>query len=109
MNRTRPKQIVIRMTEEEYQKVKKKVEKSGMSQQEYITRAITNKPIVNTGGLKELGLEIKRIGVNLNQIARSCNQGEKASLDEIRKIGKELNETWRLLRLSVQKQALEKQ
>ena len=36
MNRKRPKQIVVRLSEEEYQKVKGKIEKAGMKQQEYL-------------------------------------------------------------------------
>lgn len=47
MNRTRSKQLVIRMSEEEYETVKKKVEKSGMRQQEYLIRCFTGKPVIN--------------------------------------------------------------
>ena len=36
MNRTRPKQIVIRVSEEELEAIKEKVEQSGKSQQQYI-------------------------------------------------------------------------
>lgn len=104
-NRTRPKQIVIRMTEEEFDTVKAKVEKSGMRQQEYLIKAITGKSITNTDGLKELTPELKRIGVNLNQIAKTCNQGNQASYDEIQRIGEELNEVWQLLKQLAQKQA----
>ncbi len=74
MNRKRPKQIVIRLSEEEYQKVKDKIEKTGMKQQEYLIRAILNKPVINTEGLKEILPELKRQGNNLNQIARKLNE-----------------------------------
>ena len=107
VNRTRPKQIVIRMSEEEYQTIKKKVEKSGMKQQEYLIKAITGKTILNTDGLKELAPEIKRIGVNLNQIAKTCNQGNQATFDEIKQIGEELNEVWQLLRQLSQNRPLQ--
>ncbi len=33
------------------------------------------KQIVNTDGIKELIPELKRIGNNLNQIAKRCNEG----------------------------------
>lgn len=102
-NRTRPKQIVIRMTDDEFNTVKEKVELSGMKQQEYLIKAITGKHITNTDGLKELTPELKRIGVNLNQIAKTCNQGNQASYDEIQRIGEELNEVWQLLRQLAQK------
>lgn len=68
MNRTRPKQIVIRVSEEELaQNKKKKVEQSGKSQQQYIIEALTQSNIVNTDGIKELIPELKRVGNNLNQ------------------------------------------
>lgn len=104
MNRTRPKQIVIRMTEEEFEKVKRQVEKSGKKQQDYLIKAVTGKPVMNTDGIKEITPELKRIGVNLNQIAKTCNQGNEATYDEIQRIGEELNEVWRLLRRLAQGQ-----
>ena len=70
MNRTRTKQLVIRMSEEEYETVKKNVKKSGMKQQDYLIRCCTEKPVMNTDGLKELSPELKRIGVNLNNTLR---------------------------------------
>ena len=47
MNRTRPKQIVIRVSEEELAQIKEKVEQSGKSQQQYIIEALTQSNIVN--------------------------------------------------------------
>lgn len=98
MKRARPKQIVIRLTEQDFETVKKKVAKSGMSQQEYLTRAITQKEVVSTDGIKEILPELKRIGNNLNQIARSCNEGNQATHSEVVQMGKEMNDVWRLLR-----------
>ncbi len=109
MNRTRSKQLVIRMSEEEYETVKKKVEKSGMRQQEYLIRCFTGKPVMNTDGLKELSPDLKRIGVNLNQIAKTCNQGHQATYDEIHHIGEGMSEVWRLLRRLAQGQVSEPQ
>lgn len=107
MNRTRSKQLVIRMSEKEYETVKKKVEKSGMRQQDYLIRCCTGKPVMNTDGLKELSPELKRIGVNLNQIAKTCNQGHQATYDEIHRIGEAMSEVWRLLRQLAQGQVSE--
>ena len=105
MNRTRPKQIVIRMSEEEYAKVKTKVEKSGLKQQDYLIRAITNKPITNTDGLKELIPEVKRVGNNLNQLSRKANEGYVVGVEPLEQIQKELSELWQSLRQYIQKQA----
>ncbi len=104
MNRTRPKQIVIRLTEKEKEQLKKKVKKSGLKQQDYLIKCILNKKVLNTDGLKEITPQIKKIGVNLNQIARTCNEGNQATYKEIQEIGKELNEVWQLLRQLAQGQ-----
>lgn len=74
MNRTRPKQIVIRVSEEELAQIKKKVEQSGKSQQQYIIEALTQKQVINTDGIKEIYPELKRQGNNLNQIAKKLNE-----------------------------------
>ena len=98
MNRSRPKQIVIRMSEKEFEKVKNQIEKSGMKQQDYLIKCITKKKITNTDGLKKIIPEIKRIGVNINQIAKRINQGDKIIFNEIEIIRKELSEVWQLLK-----------
>lgn len=107
MSRARPKQIVLRMTEQELEAVKKKVEQSGMNQQDYLIKALTQKEIVSTEGMKALLPELKRIGNNLNQVARSCNEGNLATRAEVAAIGEELNEVWRLLRQLVHGHLLE--
>ena len=75
MNKTRPKQLSFRVSEEEYQQLQEKISESGKNQQEYILSCVLGKQIVNTDGIKELLPELKRIGNNLNQIAKRCNEG----------------------------------
>jgi len=92
---------VIRVSDEEYDAIKKKVQESGVSQQKFIIGAISEKSIINTDGIKEVIPELKRIGNNLNQLARKCNEGIPIDDDTSRAvqiIGKELNDTWRLLK-----------
>ena len=69
MNKTRPKQLSFRVSEEEYQQLQEKISESGKNQQEYILSCVLEKQIVNTDGIKELLPELKRIGNNLNQIS----------------------------------------
>lgn len=90
MNRTRPKQIVIRVSEEELAQIKEKVEQSGKSQQQYIIEALTQSNIVNTDGIKELIPELKRVGNNLNQIAHALNGSSYYSYNLITENQKEL-------------------
>ena len=73
MNKTRPKQLSFRVSEEEYQQLQEKISESGKNQQEYILSCVLEKQIVNTDGIKELIPELKRIGNNLNQIAKRCS------------------------------------
>ena len=40
MNKNRPKTMLIRLSEEEYRQVKREIESSGMSQQEYLLHKV---------------------------------------------------------------------
>ena len=52
MNKTRPKQLSFRVSEEEYQQLQEKISESGKNQQEYILSCVLEKQIVNTDGIK---------------------------------------------------------
>ena len=104
--RSRDIQIKFRVSEEEAEQLRKKVEQSGKSMQEYLLGCALNKPITNTDGIKELYPEIKRIGNNLNQIAKRCNEGGVLPSEaEVREQGEELKQVWQLLRRYLQRQA----
>ena len=106
MNKTRPKQLSFRVSEEEYQQLQQKISESGKNQQEYILSCVLEKQIVNTDGIKELIPELKRIGNNLNQIAKRCNEGGMLPSEaEVRKHGEELNKVWQSLRRYLQRRA----
>lgn len=85
MNRTRPKQIVIRVSEEELSQIKEKVKQSEKNQQQYIIEALTQSNIANTDGIKELIPELKRVGNNLNQIAHALNDSSYNLITENQK------------------------
>lgn len=103
MNRKRPKQIVIRLSEQEFEDLKIKVEQSGKTQQQYIIEALTKKRVVNTDALKEVAGELKRQGNNLNQIAKRLNQMEPVSYGQFQEDIKEFTQIWQLLKQSLQK------
>lgn len=105
MNRSRPHQIVIRVNEKELAQIKDKVKKSGKSQQEYLIQALTKKKIINNDPIKELMPELKRMGNNLNQIAKALNSSGYYQYNLITQNQKELNEIWQLLRRYLQRQA----
>ena len=103
--RSRYIQIKFRVSEEEAEQLRKKVEQSGKSMQEYLLGCALNKPITNTDGIKELYPEIKRIGNNLNQIAKALNGSTYYSYSLITQNQKELEKIWQLLKQYLQKQA----
>ena len=106
MNKTRPKQLSFRVSEEEYRQLQEKILESGKNQQEYILSCVLEKQIVNTDGIKELIPELKRIGNNLNQTAKRCNGGGVLPSEaEVREQGEELKQVWQLLRRYLQRQA----
>ena len=112
MNRMRSKQIVIRVSDEEQAAIKKKVKQSGVNQQQFLINAAIDKTIINTDGVKKIIPELKRIGSNLNQIAKKCNEGryiDDETFTAVQIIGKELNETWQLLRQLAQGRASDEQ
>ena len=95
-----------RVSEEEYRQLQEKILESGKNQQEYILSCVLEKQIVNTDGIKELIPELKRIGNNLNQIAKRCNEGGMLPSEaEVRKHGEELNKVWQSLRRYLQRRA----
>lgn len=89
---------MVRVSEEEWEIVNEKVKSSGMNQQQYLLTAILGQSVTNTDGVKELVPELKRIGNNLNQIARASNQGLSATSESLDRINEEMNKIWRLLK-----------
>ena len=103
--RKRQKQIVIRATEKEFDQIKAKVKKSRLTQNKYLLKSALDKEITVVEGIKELIIETKRIGVNLNQLTKLANQGKVDCSSELEGINKELIQTWQLLRQLIQSQA----
>ncbi|OOO61209.1 hypothetical protein BS637_13540 [Clostridium tepidum] len=97
-NRKRNKQIVIRATEKEFNTIKNKVKKSKLSQNEYLLKCALDKRILVVDGLKDLNVELKRIGNNLNQLTKSVHEGKANCSKELLEINEEMKEVWQLLR-----------
>ena len=92
MERKRDKQINIRLTEDEYLNACEKINESDLSLSEYIRKSILGKEIKIISGVKELILELNRIGNNLNQLARKVNEGKVVELgDNLSQINCNLN------------------
>jgi len=92
---TRNKAITLRMTQDEFENFKAKMEKAKQkTQTDFILALLHKKPIVVIEDLRPMLQELKRHGNNLNQISRKLNEtsnfGENAT--------KVMNECWKAYR-----------
>ena len=58
-------------------------------------KAILEKEIIAIDDIKELVLEMKAIGINLNQLTRKVNSGEIENIKELQEMKIELDYVWR--------------
>ena len=67
----------IELTPEQYQQLSAQAKQCGLSKRAYLVRLIEGMPVKARPSqeIKELRTEIHHIGNNINQIARSVNQG----------------------------------
>ena len=99
--RKRNKTLTIRLTEQEYDAIMKKVLRSGMSMTDFLVTASQQTQIHVAEDTKPLVTELKRIGNNLNQITAKINTGvfrsynfqevidlQRSIYEEVRRIGR---------------------
>ena len=72
-NKSRPKQLSFRVSEEEWELLQQKIAESGMNQQQYILSCVFGKAIINTDGIKAVVPELKQQVANLNQIGQKLS------------------------------------
>ena len=96
MKETRNCIMKFRATEEEKDRIMKKVDASGLSISEYLRRCALDKKIVAVNGLDDVARELRAIGNNLNQIARAVNSGyiQAVNLQETEEV---LGQLWQSL------------
>ena len=92
--RERSKQLNIRLSENEVDLLQKNIEKSKLSQSEYIRKSILEKNIIVIDEIKGLMVELKRVGNNLNQITRMMNSGEIKDSNELTEVKNNLETVW---------------
>ena len=99
MNKTRPNKVTVRLSDLELNELKKRIKLSGFNQQQFLSRAIFNKAMINKEQLHSLLVELRREGVNLNQIARACNTYKVLDDEQkIRQTIENLEALWQCLR-----------
>ena len=107
MARKKNIQFLLRTDEPDANKIRKKISASGLSQQDYLLKAALEAPIINLTDCRQLLIEYKKQGNNLNQIAKAIN-GHTDSTEMINMINEletERGKMWLLLKLFTQVQA----
>lgn len=97
MAREREYNVLTRFNEKESTKYKKLVEKSKLTQQEYNLKCLLGKDIVVIDGIKELALQVRKVGVNINQIAHITNANNVVTKNDITNLQIHMGEIWDLL------------
>lgn len=96
----RTRKMTFRLTEEEYSKIKEKVEESGTSQQQFLLKTALGKEIIHIKEYQDMIFQIKKIGVNINQITKHCNEIGTVPDADISEIKGGLDNIWLLLKQS---------
>lgn len=98
--------VYVRVTAEEKAKMLQNANVMGVTLSRYVRNSCLEKEIILIDDLKEFAKELNKIGTNLNQIARLCNEGFvqcpdiKETRDVLQKIYKELLKLNKKVRLS---------
>lgn len=78
MNRSRPNKVTFRLSDTKLQELRARVKESGFNEQQFLIRAVLSNKMIEKETLQELIFHLRKIGVNCNQIAKSCNSGNVA-------------------------------
>ena len=98
------KHFNFRVNEKEYNKIKSKIEKSKLNTSEYLLKTAMDKEIIVIKGLEEIIIQLRKIGNNINQLTKLCNQGRLTNIS-LEDVKKEMKSIWQLLSLLIQKQS----
>lgn len=103
MARTKSKQLNIRLTEKEYERLHSRAAKANVHLSAYILTMTFKGKIVKVEGLAEVSKELRAIGNNLNQITRLCHEGRIDCVNLV-ETKEEVAKLWQSLNLQIQKE-----
>ena len=93
--RKRKHHISCYLDDKEYMAYRDKRSKTYYNQSEYIRKCVLDKKIIVIPGIRDLIIDLKRIGNNLNQLTHRVNAGEVTVLgDNLREIKDDLTVVW---------------
>ncbi|MGQ3740481.1 MobC family plasmid mobilization relaxosome protein [Bacillus sp. Fil] len=106
--RLEPKQIKFRVTENEFERLTLMADNVGMSVPAFVKAKAhgmrVRQPKIDRQGALEIARELRKMGTNLNQIARWCNKRTEVSEEEckrlhvnVEEIRKRLEQAWQPL------------
>lgn len=106
--RSEPKQIKFRVTEDEFERLRLMADNLGMSVPAFVKAKAhgvrVRQPKIDRQGALEIARELRRVGTNINQIARWCNKRTEVSEEEMKRlqinlaeIRKRLDQSWQQL------------
>lgn len=94
------------MSEQEYQRLEQMANNVGMSVPMFCKKkaqgARMKAPLIDRQGAIQIASELRKIGVNVNQIAKHLNSGGNASEGQINALQRELNDIWQQLSSALQ-------
>jgi len=106
VNRKESKQINFRVSEQEYRRLEEIASSLGMSVPMFCKKkaqgAKIRAPLIDRQGSLQIAAELRRIGSNVNQIAKHLNSGGNASKRQIDALQGELNSIWQRLNSALQ-------
>ncbi len=97
------KHFNFRVNEKEYNVIKTKIEKSKLNTSKYLLRTAMDKDIIVIDGLEEIIIQLRKIGNNINQLAKLSNQGRLINVN-LEDVKEEMKNIWQLLNLLIQSQ-----
>ena len=97
VKRNRARQVSFRLSDKEYALLQKKLSASQLSLTEFFIEAIREKKIIIINDFLPLLGELKRQGVNLNQLARRANQFSPLTEQELLTTLQQCQNTYRRL------------
>lgn len=105
-NRKDNRQINFRVSEHEYQRLEQMANNVGMSVPMFCKKkaqgARMKAPLIDRQGALQIASELRRIGVNVNQVAKHLNSGLNISEGQINALQKELSDIWQQLSSALQ-------
>ena len=97
MSKNRTERLQLRVSSEEKEAIAQKAADANMSIADYIVALSANQKIIDAKIIAQLILEIRRIGVNVNQIAAVANYQKFANKEMLSKVNDGQNQIIDLL------------